>query len=147
MIYNITLYATTSEITLQTDGLCLATEVIAGSLASMDLDCYYLNFEQPKISEVMESVGGILKDDDVYSKQFNIVTERWLIADFGAKENSLINVLKNTNKYIKVNTYSFVPFETSKMMPIAVMSKSVPESVGGYKWFELELQKNNKESI
>lgn len=143
-LYKCILYGLSCNLILVTDGYVLASEVIANHLSSISFDCYELNYEYEKLSELRDGVGGLNKDDNVYKEGFEVVTQRVLVSEFGTVQSSLVNVLENEYKSILVCDYDFIPYPNTYAMPFEVESFSV-ERGDNRKWYSLKLVKSNAE--
>ncbi len=141
-MYKINLYATNNNVTTQSNGLVFATEVTSDVLASISLECFEVNYEKTKKSDVREIAGSILVDDNVYKETLNVVTDRYVISDFGNIQSNLIDVLKNNYKFVEIVTYEFEAFTSNYMMPFELQDYGI-ELNAGRKWFTLGMEKNN----
>jgi hypothetical protein len=141
-LYKATLYGLSSNLALNTDGYALSSEVIANQLSSIEFECFELNFEYDKLSEVREANGGLNKDDNTYKEGFTVVTDRYELPVFGSLQSQLINVLRREYKYVMSSDYEFVPFSSTLAMPFEVESYGIEHS-SPHKWYNLKLVKSN----
>jgi len=141
-MYKINLYATNAGIATQTNGYVFGTEVTADVLASISLECFEINFEDEKKSDPREIAGSILVDENIYKDSLAIVTDRYIISDFGNIQKKLVSVLRNDYKFVEIVTYEFDAFPPNSMMPFEIIDYGI-EKNAGRKWFNLGMEKNN----
>ena len=120
----------------------MTLQVAVGSLIYSTLECFEINYEKTKKSEAREIAGSILVDDNVYKETLNVITDRYVITDFGNIQKKLIDVLKNDYKFVEIVTYEFEPFTSNYMMPFEIIDYGI-ELNAGRKWFNLGMEKNN----
>ena len=132
------LYGRANNVTLDSNNFATVTDLTGADVYEMN--CYFINANNEKLSEAREIAGGIMIDAKTYRKGFRLVSERYLLADFGANMVSLQTVLNNNYLYIEVIDYAFTLHGTGKCIPFEVMSYSESEASGGRKWFELGLR-------
>jgi hypothetical protein len=142
-MHKIAIYTTANPVALGCDGLADKSTVIAGVLSCIELNCYEINFENKKDSEVRVVAGKRRSDDNVYIDTMQVVTERYKISDFGQIQSNLISVLQKDNKYIDIIAYEFVPF-SNKVFPFEIQNFAI-ERAFPFKYFNLDIVKNNNE--
>ena len=132
------LYGRANNVTLDSNNFATVTDLTGANVYEMN--CYFINANNEKLSEAREIAGGIMVDDKAYRKGFRLVSERYLLADYGAKMVDLQTVLKNNYLFIEIIDYAFTLHGAGKSIPFEVMSYSESESNGGRKWFEMSLR-------
>lgn len=139
--YEVTFYATNDDIALDSNDEVVIGDITNG-ITPVVYSVYDINQELENVGKIKESPGMVLKDPFVNRDKFEILTSNTLIAAWKTTLANLKTILVKKNKYLKVNTFPYIPHAANNAIPVVITDLSF-ETAAPNKFITFSLQKTH----
>lgn len=140
--YQIKLYATDTEATLDANGEATTTASPLVDVGTVTLTMYVFDLmdDDRLEDDTILGPGKRIADSLLTRQSFNIKSTFYTLSEWKTLKSNLVTIQSKMYKYIEVLDFDYKPHGTDRAIPVAIIGRST-QSVNGEKQINLELER------